>query len=140
LTVRVADLVAVPRVAVIFSALLVLTDEDVTVNVAEVAPAATVTLVGKPTDESPPDRVTVRPPVGAAPLRVTVPVLEVPPTTDVGETAKADRVGAATVSVPWAVDGPSVAVRLSLSFDDTTDEVTANVALDAPEAIETVEG
>jgi len=56
----------------------------VTVKVAVVAPAATVTLAGtvaaavllldKPTD---------RPPVGAALPRVTVPVDEVPPITEV---------------------------------------------------------
>ena len=56
-----------------------------TVKVALVAPAATVTLDGAVAAavlllES----VTVAPPVGAAPLRVTVPVEEFPPVTLVG--------------------------------------------------------
>src|SRR5258708_3720043 len=64
-----------------------------TVNVALVAPAATVTLDGTLAAvvlllES----VTTAPPEGAAPLNVTVPVEEFPPVTLVGFTETAERV------------------------------------------------
>ena len=65
-----------------------------TVNVALVAPAATVTLEGTVTAavlllES----ATCAPPVGAAPLNVTVPVEELPPVTLVGFNPSEARVG-----------------------------------------------
>jgi len=66
-----------------------------TVNVALVAPAATVTLDGTVASavlllESP----IVAPPTGAAPLSVTVPVEDcVPPTTLVGFSVSDERVG-----------------------------------------------
>ena len=65
-----------------------------TVNVALVAPAATVTLDGTVAAavlllES----VTVAPPAGAAPLSVTVPVEEFPPVTLVGFSESDERVG-----------------------------------------------
>ena len=64
-----------------------------TVNVALVAPAATVTLEGTLAAvvlllES----VTCAPPVGAGPLRVTVPVEEFPPVTLVGFSESEERV------------------------------------------------
>jgi len=57
----------------------------VTANVTEVAPAATVTLAGTcAAAVLLLDSVTIAPPVGAAWVNVTVPVDEVPPTTEVG--------------------------------------------------------
>ena len=56
----------------------------VTVKVAVVAPAATVTLAGVVEAALSSDKVTTEPPVGAAPLRVTVPVDELPPSTAAG--------------------------------------------------------
>lgn len=56
----------------------------VTVNWALVAPAGTVTLVGTCAEPLLSDSVTDTPPAGAGPLRVTVAVDELPPTTDVG--------------------------------------------------------
>jgi len=63
-----------------------------TVNVAAVAPAATVTLEGTVAAvvlllES----ATVAPPAGAAPLNVTVPVEEFPPVTLVGFSVSEER-------------------------------------------------
>src|SRR5579871_218523 len=64
----------------------------VTVNVAVVAPAATVTLAGTCAAEVLLlDSATLAPPVGAAPLSVTVPVDELPPVTLVGLTDTVDR-------------------------------------------------
>lgn len=48
------------------------------------APAATVTEAGTVAAALPDARVTLCPPAGAAVLRVTVPVDELPPTTEVG--------------------------------------------------------
>jgi hypothetical protein len=56
----------------------------VTVNVAVLALAATVTLAGAMAAALLSERVTKIPPVGAGAFRVTVPVDEVPPTALVG--------------------------------------------------------
>ena len=55
-----------------------------TENVALVAPAATVTLDGTVAELLLLERFTVAPPLGAAPLRVTVPVEGDPPVTLLG--------------------------------------------------------
>jgi len=61
-------------------------------KVALVAPAGTVTLAGTvATAVLLLDSATVAPPVGAAPLRVTVPVDELPPVTLVGFSATEDK-------------------------------------------------
>jgi hypothetical protein len=68
------------------------TDTVPTANVAVEAPAATVTLAGTLTT---PGllfvRVTTAPPVGAAPVNVTAPCAELPPTTVKGLTVRADN-------------------------------------------------
>ena len=69
------------------------------VNVAVVDPAATVTEAGTVALALLLERVTVKPPVGAVPLRVTVPVLEEPPITEVGLRTSEEMVGAVIVSV-----------------------------------------
>jgi hypothetical protein len=72
----------------------------VTLNVAVVAPAATVTLAGTcAAVVLLLDRVTTAPPVGACPVKVTVPVDEVPPITEVGLSATEATVGGVTVKV-----------------------------------------
>ena len=73
-TVKPADLLVLPRVAEMVTALVDETDMVVTVNVALVAPAGTVTLPGTvATAVLLLERVTVAPPPGAALVRVTVP-------------------------------------------------------------------
>lgn len=101
LTVRAAVLL-VPRVAVIVVELLFATAYVVAVKVAVVLPAGTdtdagtvaaaVLLLCNATDV---------PPVGAGPVRVTVPVEFVPPVTELGLSERAERVlvTALTVSV-----------------------------------------
>lgn len=63
-----------------------------TVNVPLVYPAMTVTLDGTVAADALLERLTTAPPLGAGPLRVTVPVEEDPPLTLVGLTANADSV------------------------------------------------
>src|SRR5947209_17946356 len=93
----------------------------VTVTVALVGPAATVTVAGtEPTDASLLDRETAAPPAGAGPFNVAVPTEEVAPVTFVTLRASADRLGAKTVSdavceVPPAYDAEMVTV-----VDDAT--------------------
>ena len=74
----------------------------VTVNVAVVAPAATVTLAGTcAAVVLLLVRVTTAPPDGAGPVKVTVPVEDVPPITEVG--LRLTEVSAAAVTVKVAV-------------------------------------
>ena len=75
---------------VIVTEVEVATTEVVTVNVAVVAPAATVTLAGVVEDVLLSDKVTTAPPVGAGLFNVTVPVEGVPPNTVVGFMTKVD--------------------------------------------------
>ena len=70
----------------------------VMVKVADVAPAATLTLAGTVAEVLLLERLTLRPPVGAALPRVTVPVDELPPATDVGFTATDETTGGFTVN------------------------------------------
>ena len=81
-----------------------------TVNVALVAPAATVTLAGTVATDALLERFTTAPPLGAGPLRVTVPVEEEPPVTLLGLSKTEDRVGGVpagvTVSVAVCVAPP----------------------------------
>lgn len=76
----------------------------VTVNVAVVLPAETLTLAGvvaAPVFEL--ESATTTPPAGALPESVTVPVaLSLPPLTDAGETATETRAGGVTERVAVA--------------------------------------
>jgi len=67
------------------------TDWVVTVKVAVVAPAATVTEAGTIAETLLLESDTLAPPEGAAPLRVTVPVADVPPVRLEGLTETDDR-------------------------------------------------
>lgn len=73
----------------------------VTLNVAVVAPAATVILCGTCAAALSLARVATAPPAGAGALRVIVPVDEPPPSTLVGFSVRETRVagGAVTVNV-----------------------------------------
>ena len=88
-----------PYVPEMFTVLFTATAEVVTVNVAFTLPAATVTLAGTcATLVLLLDKATASPPAGAAPLRVTVPVDELPPTKVVGLSVTEVREGGVTVS------------------------------------------
>jgi hypothetical protein len=99
LTVIVAPACMPPYVPEIFTVPVAVTAEVVTVNVAVVRPAATVTLAGTcATLVLLLDKVTATPPTGAAPLKVTVPVDELPPIRVVGLTVKEESEGGVTVN------------------------------------------
>ena len=67
------------------------TEFVVTVKVTLLLPAAILTEPGTAAEVLLLERETVAPPAGAAPLRVTVPVTDVPPVTLAGLTATGER-------------------------------------------------
>ena len=78
----------------------------VTVKLALVAPAATVTLAGTEAAALLLDSVTTAPPAGAGAFSVTVPVAELPPVTLVGLTVSDEALGGSTVSEAVRVAPP----------------------------------
>jgi hypothetical protein len=114
----------------------------VTLNVALVAPAATVTLAGTAaTDVLLLLSVTTAPPVGAALLNVTVPVEELPPVTLVGFRLTPERAAPGAVTVRFAEAVPLyVPEMLTEVVVPTATVVTVNVALVAPAATVTFAG
>jgi len=98
-TFRVAVLVTPPSVPVIVTATFATTGVVAIANVADVAPAATVTVAGSVAFVELEVRLTTVPPGPAAPLSVAVPVEPTPPTTVVGETEMLLRVAGLIVSV-----------------------------------------
>jgi hypothetical protein len=117
----------------------------VIVNVAEVAPAATVTLDGAcAVVVLLLDRETTAPPVGAGPVSLTVPVDEVPPITDAGLTVTPlplpVRVGGVTVRVAVRLTLPAEAVTTTAVWAATGVVVVVNVAVVLPAATVTLAG
>jgi hypothetical protein len=107
------------------------TNIAVTVNVTEFMFAGTTTLAGTVAAAVLLlDSVTVAPPDGAVPLKVTVAIeFETPPVTVVGLSARFDSVGGFTVSVALAVPPPvSVAEMWEVDNEATGALVTVNVA------------
>ena len=88
-TLSAADLNPPAREAVIVTEVSNVTDDVAMVKVAEVAPAATVTLAGTVTAGWVSDSVMTAPPAGAGAPNVTVPVDALPAATDVGFKVKA---------------------------------------------------
>jgi hypothetical protein len=97
-TVRTAPIVVEPSFAETVADFFAETAEVVIVNVPEVAPAAMIRLAGTAATVVLELSAMFNPPVGAAPLMVTVPVEEDPPWTDVGFTLIALRTGGLIVS------------------------------------------
>ena len=85
------------------------TEVVVTVKLVLVAPASTVTLAGTVAAVELSESDTTAPPVGAAALKVTVPVVELPPTTPVGLSDSAESVASV------ATNGLSVSVALRVT-------------------------
>lgn len=78
------------KVALIVTGVCVSTPEVVTLNVAVLCPAATVTVFGTDAVVAPLNKDTTTPEGPAWPSNVTVPVDDVPPGTDVGLTLTAE--------------------------------------------------
>jgi hypothetical protein len=109
LTVSLAVLPTVPRIAVSVATLFWVTADVTTVKVIDVAPAGMVTLNGTTANVESDVRETVSPPSGAGLLIVTEPVLPAAPMTVVGLTDSAVSVGAVTVRFADFVALPRVA-------------------------------
>ena len=104
----------------------------VTVNVAVVAPTATVTDAGTVAVEVfELERKIGTPPVGAAGEIVTVPVALLPPTTVVGASVTPVGRGAVVTSELLAVETPTVAVIVVPTSLPTATVVAVNVAVEA---------
>lgn len=130
----------VPNLAVIVVAVTVETDVVGMENVAEVAPAATVTLAGRVRLEELEDRLTVDPPVGAGPFSETVPVADVPPTMEVGVTVRLDKDAPLIVKAALWVTAPKVPEIVAVVVAPTALVVTVNEADVVPAATVTEAG
>lgn len=116
------------------------TPRVVIVNVALVAPLGTVTVARTvATDVLLLAKLTTAPLEGAFPLKVTVPVELLPPTTEVGVIVKVDRIAALTVRVALLLT-PYVPVMVTEVLVATPLVVTAKVAVVAPAATVTPAG
>jgi hypothetical protein len=130
-----------PATALIVATVAVDTAVVVTVKVAVVAPALTVTLGGRLADGLLLERATAIPPAGAAPVRVTVPVEELPPTTVVGfneipcSAELGDTVRAAVLVTPL-----KAALIVAVTALVTAVVVTVNVPVKLPAATVTLAG
>jgi hypothetical protein len=131
-TVRTADLLVPFAFAVIVESESVPTADVDTVKVADVWPAATVTVDGTEADVPVLLMATTSPAVGAGPVIVTTAELELPPITDDGVNVIASTVGRFTLSVAVFVTPFADALSVAVTFD-ATETVDADVtALDAP--------
>lgn len=141
-TVNVPLAVAPPNDPEMLTAVVLETVVVVIVKVLLVAPAGTVTLGGTVAAAELSESVTTAPPEGAAPLRVTVPVDEAPPTTVDGLSESVEMVTAGArvmLSAANRVVLPSVAVSCAVVLS-TGNVVTVNDALVAPAGTVTVAG
>jgi hypothetical protein len=117
-----------PVVAVHVSGVAVITAPAVTIKVVEFVPPGTTTLPGTGSAEGlPQDRPTLKPLTGAAPFKVTVPVVVCPETTLLGLNESWVTTGGFTVSPPVAVLAPNVAVTVTGVVTATGTVVAVNV-------------
>lgn len=134
-TVNEAERVMPPETAVIVDVVAVVTEPVVIVKFALVAPDGTVTFAGTVVAVELSDSDTTAPPAGAAAVRVTVPVEDVPPVTLAGFTDNADSVGVEPpsagliVSVPALVTFSNVAEICTVDVEVTCATFTGNVVL-----------
>lgn len=137
---RVAVAVVPRRVPEIVAFVDVATAMVVTVKVAVLVPAATVTVDGTLALKLFELRVMAVPPVRAGPFKVTVAVEEVPPFTDVGVSVSELRDAAAMLRVALAEVPARLAVSVAVVAVATAEVVTLNVAVVAPAVTFTVTG
>ena len=143
-TVNAAVRVSAPSVAETVADVAVVTAVVVTLKLALVAPAGTVTLAGVEAAVELSARDTTTPPLGAAPVNVTVPVDELPPTTVVGFNESAESVAAGgggfTASVAERDAPANVPVIVAVVDADTAVVDTAKLALLWPAGTVTLAG
>jgi hypothetical protein len=139
-SVSVVDLVPPAVVAEILAAVSLTTGVVVTVKVLVVSPAETVTDCGTVASDLLLLSETVRPPAGAGPFSVTVPVEFAPPRTLVGASVSVAGAGARTFRVTDALVSLALASSLTSVSTATGLVETVNVALDCPTATFTVLG
>ena len=119
-TVRLADIVLPFVAAEIETTVFVATIPAVTVNVAAVCPAGTVTAAGTVASDVFPDAsVTTFPPVGATTLSVTVPVTCPADAMVEGESVRACTRGPRIPSVTFALTPLAVALRMAVVSTET---------------------
>jgi hypothetical protein len=140
LIVRVAVLVTPAYTAEIVDDVVLATAVVVTVKVALLLPPATVTLAGTVVDDEVSLNDTTRPPLGAGPLKVTVPCELLPPVTLVGFSEIVLNAGGFTVRVAVMVTPALTAEMVADVVLATTVVVTVKVALLAPPATVTLAG
>lgn len=109
-------------------------------NVAEVAPCGTVTDAGTEALVLLTDNWITEPPTGAGADKVTVPVIDAPPTTEYGETDRFSSVAWLMVSVAELVCEATFAVIVEVIGAPTLNVVIVKLAEVAPAAIITDEG
>lgn len=137
--VKVADLETVPDFAVNVTTAASATGVVLAANFAEDAPAGTWMLAGTWTTEELDDKLTTKPPLGAAPLRVTTPFAEFPPAMVDGEIETAVSEAGVMVSVAECAR-PRVAVIEAETVLLTPDVWIVKVATDAPDSTVTDAG
>ncbi len=130
-----------PAVAVSVAVCAELTAETVAVKLAVVAPAGIVAVAGSVTDALLLDRLTLSPPVGAAPLSVTVQESVPAP---VNEPLVQERLLRTTFGLNCSAKVletlPAVAVSVAVCAELTAETVAVKVALEAPAGTKTVAG
>ena len=109
-------------------------------NVALVAPAATVTLAGTEAAALLLESVTCAPPAGAGPFSVTVPELGLPPVTLAGLMPSEEITGGTTVSEALCVPPPYEPEMVTAVDVATALVVTLKLALVAPAGTVTLAG
>lgn len=125
--------------AVILALTWLATAVVVTLNVADVAPAETVTELGTDVDASLLESAIVVPPEGAAPFSATVPAEPEPPVTDVGERLRDETLRVSIRSSSPRVLLPRVPVIQAVVDFPTAVVPTEKVAEVAPDATVTLE-
>jgi hypothetical protein len=127
-TVKAADWVLEPWLALIVAVVCVVTAEVLITNVTLDFPLETVIEAGTEPDLLLLDNLITRPPTGAGLLRVTVPDEFVPPVTEVGLSDIEMSRGGAIVSVAVFLTEPDVAVSVTVCWVEVDLVVTMNVA------------
>ena len=138
--VSVADWLTPLRLPVMVAVAVAETAVVVTVKVPVVAPAATVTDAGTVALVLLEDKATDVPPLGAGPLKVTVPVEGLPPMTDVGLSLRLNSPGGLMVRVAVWFTPLKLPVIVALVVAETAVVVTVKVPLVEPAATVTDAG